>query len=140
MQFSDLVSLLASGRPPTTDPILAARMPATPTQTFEQAGASALFGAAVASPVAGRLQRLFGVTHFSINPQLMGTTNSVLASMMLQQQITPDITFTYIHDATQPNPQIVRVEWTIDPHWSAIATRDNYGYFDLDFFWRKRFH
>jgi translocation and assembly module TamB len=140
MQFSDLVALLASGRAPTSDPILAARMPTTSTQTFEQAGASALFGAAVASPVAGRLQRLFGVTRFSINPQLVGTSNSAMASMMLQQQVTPDITFTYIHDATQPNPQIVRVEWSIDPQWSAVAQRDNYGYFDLDFFWKKRFH
>jgi translocation and assembly module TamB len=140
MPFSDLVSLLATGRSPTTDPVLAARMSATPTQTFEQAGASALFGAAVASPVAGRLQRLFGVTRFSVSPELVGTTNSTLATMTLQQQITPDILFTYIHDPTQPNPQIVRVEWTINQRWSAVATRDNYGYFDFDVFWKTRFH
>lgn len=139
MQFTDLVSLLAAGRAPT-DPVLAARMPATPTQTFEQAGASALFGAAVASPVAGRLQRLFGVTRFSVSPELVGTTNSTLATMTLQQQITPDILFTYIHDATQPNPQIIRVEWTINQTWSAVAQRDNFGYFDFDIFWKKRFH
>ena len=139
MQFSDLVALLTSGRAPT-DPVLAARMPASPTQTFEQAGASALFGAAVASPAAGRLQRLFGVTRFSVSPELVGTTNSTLATMTLQQQVTPDILFTYIHDATQPNPQIVRVEWTINQTWSAVAQRDNFGYFDFDIFWKKRFH
>jgi hypothetical protein len=120
--------------------VLAARMPATPSQTFEQAGASALFGAAVASPAAGRLQRLFGVTRFSVSPEFVGTTNSTLATMTLQQQVTPDILFTYIHDATQPNPQIVRVEWTINRTWSAVAQRDNFGYFDFDIFWKKRFH
>ena len=139
MQVSDLIALLTSGRAPT-DPVLAGRMPATPTQTFEQAGASALFGAAVASPAAGRLQRLFGVTRFSVSPELVGTTNSTLATMTLQQQVTPDILFTYIHDATQPNPQIVRVEWTINHTWSAVAQRDNFGYFDFDIFWKKRFH
>jgi translocation and assembly module TamB len=139
MQFSELVALLTSGRAPT-DPVLAARMSATSTQTFEQAGASALFGAAVASPAAGRLQRIFGVTRFSVSPELVGTTNSTLATMTLQQQVTPDILFTYIHDPTQPNPQIVRVEWTINRTWSAVAQRDNFGYFDFDLFWKKRFH
>lgn len=140
MMFSDLVSLLASGKVPSTDPVLAAHTPAAPEQNFEQAGASALFGAAVANPVSGRLQRLFGVSSLKINPQIVGTSNTALATMTLQQQITRDITFTYIQDVTQSNPQMVRVEWEITPQWSAIAQRDNFGFFDLDFFWKKRFH
>jgi translocation and assembly module TamB len=140
MQFTDLVSLLASGRTPSTDPVLAAHTPVAPEQNFQQAGASALFGAAVANPVSGRLQRLFGVTSLKINPQIVGTSNTAIATMTLQQQITRDLTFTYIQDVTQTNPQIVRMEWDISPTWSAIAQRDNYGFFDLDFFWKKRFH
>ena len=108
MQFSDLVSLLASGKPPTTDPVLAARAPAAPQQNFEQAGASTLFGQAVANPVSGRLQRLFGVSKLKIDPQIIGTSNTPPATMTLQQQITRDITFTYIQDVTQSNPQIIR--------------------------------
>ena len=73
MQFSDLVSLLASGKPPTTDPVLAARAPAAPQQNFEQAGASTVFSQAVANPVSGRLQRLFGVSKLKIDPQIIGT-------------------------------------------------------------------
>jgi translocation and assembly module TamB len=140
MQFTDLVSLLASGRTPSTDPVLAAHTPVAPEQNFQQSGASALFGAAVANPVSGRLQRLFGVTSLKINPQIVGTSNTAIATMTLQQQITRDLTFTYIQDVTQTNPQIVRMEWDISPTWSAIAQRDNYGFFDLDFFWKKRFH
>jgi translocation and assembly module TamB len=140
MQMSDLISLLASGKLPSTDPVLAAHAPAAPQQNFEQAGASTLLGQAVANPVSGRLQRLFGVSKLKIDPQITGASNTALATMTLQQQITRDITFTYIQDVTQSNPQIIRMEWAIDPHWSAIAQRDQNGIFDLDFFYKKRFH
>jgi translocation and assembly module TamB len=59
--------------------------------------------------------------------------------MTLQQQITRELTFTYIQDLTSSNPQIIRVEWAIDPHLSAIAQRDLNGALDLDFFYKKRF-
>jgi translocation and assembly module TamB len=140
MQVSDLISLLASGKPPTTDPVLAARAPAAPQQNFEQAGMSTLLGQAVANPVSGRLQRLFGVSKLKIDPQITGASNTPQATMTLQQQITREVTFTYIQDVTQSNPQIIRMEWAINPQWSAIAQRDLNGAFDLDFFWKKRFH
>ena len=74
MQFSDIVGLLASGKVPTTDPVLAARQPVAEPQSFEQKGASAVLNQAVASPVSGRLQRLFGVTKLQIDPQILGGT------------------------------------------------------------------
>jgi translocation and assembly module TamB len=140
MQFSDLISLLTSGKPPSTDPVLAARAPAPQERSFEQMGASTLLGAAVANPVSGRLQRLFGVSKLKIDPQITGTSNTPQATMTLQQQISREVTFTYIQDVTQSNPQIIRVEWAINPQWSAIAQRDLNGSFDLDFFYKKRFH
>ncbi len=138
MLFSDLVSLLASGKVSTTDPVLAARQPVAPEQSFAQAGASTLLGQAIANPVSGRLQRLFGVTKLKIDPQITGS-NQTSATLTLQQQITRELTFTYIQDVTQSNPQIIRVEWAIDPNLSAIAQRDLNGMFDLDFFYKKRF-
>jgi translocation and assembly module TamB len=140
MQFSDLVSLLASGKPPTTDPVLAARQPVdTQNQSLGQAGMSALLGQAVANPVSGRLQRLFGVSQLKIDPQILGTSSTPVATMTLQQQVTKEVTFTYIQDVTQSNPQVVRLEWAINPQWSAVAERDYNGIFDLNFFWKKRF-
>src|SRR5207302_9012301 len=124
LQFSDIVSLLASGKPPTSDPVLAARQAPPPQQNVGQAGASMLLGQAVASPVSGRLQRLFGVSKLKIDPQVTGASNTPQATLTLQQQISRDVTFTYIQDVTQSNPTIVRVEWAINPHWSAIAGRD----------------
>jgi translocation and assembly module TamB len=141
LQFSQIVSLLAAGKAPTTDPVLAAHEPQQQPQSFQQAGASALLGQAVANPVTGRLQRLFGVSRLQINPQLVGDAGTTAqATLTLQQHINRDLTFTYIQDVTQTNPQIIMVEWNINPHWSAIAQRDQYGMFDLDFFYKKRFH
>ena len=140
MQFQEIVSLLASGTPPSTDPVLAAHSPAAPQQSLEQSGASALLGQAVANPVSGRLQRLFGVSKLAINPQIVGTSNTAQATLTLQQQVTRDITFTYIQDVTQSNPSIIRVEWAINPRYSAVAERDVNGEFTVDLFYKKRFH
>jgi translocation and assembly module TamB len=139
LQFSDIVALLATGKVPTTDPILAANQPPAPQQNMEQVGASALLGQAVGNPVSGRLQRLFGVSKFKIDPQITGVQNTPQARMTLEQQITRDLTFTYITDVASSNPQIIRVQWDIDPTWSAIAERQENGEFGVDFFYKKRF-
>ncbi len=139
MQFSDLATLLASGKLTTTDPVLAARQPTATQQSFEQTGASTLLGQAVGNPVSGRLQRLFGVSKLKIDPQITGASNTPQATLTLQQQITRELTFTYIQDITQSNPQIIRIEWAINPRWSAIAARDLNGSLDLDFFYKRRF-
>lgn len=141
LEFQQIVSLLASGKQPTTDPVLAAHQPPAPAQNFQQAGASTLLGQAVANPVSGRLQRLFGVSKLSIDPQIVGSaTNNPQATLTLQQQVTRSITFTYIQDVSQSNPTGIRIEWAINPQFSAIAQRDVYGEFALDFFYKKRFH
>ncbi len=141
MQFSDLLALLTSNRPALNDPVLAAHTPVVAEQSFQQAGASALFGAAVAQPVTGRLQQLFGVTTLQINPQILGTptSNTAQATVTLQQQISPWITLTYIQDLAQSNPLAVQLQWDLNPTWSAVAQRDINGFFDLDFYWKKRF-
>jgi translocation and assembly module TamB len=130
-------SLSASGKPPTTDQVHRARA-GRPQQAW-QTGMSALLGQAVANPVSGRLQRLFGVSQLKFDPQIIGTSSTPMATMTLQQQVTREVTFTYIQDVTQSNPQVVRMEWAINPQWSAVAQRDINGFFDLDFFWKKRF-
>ena len=141
LEFQEIVSLLASGKTPTTDPVLAAHQPPAPNQSLQQAGASAILGQAVANPVSGRLQRLFGVSRLSLDPQISGDTgNSADATLTMVQQITREITFTYIQDVSQSEPSAIRIEWAINPHFSAIAKRDVFGEFALDFVYKKRFH
>nr|MDQ2900282.1 translocation/assembly module TamB domain-containing protein [Acidobacteriota bacterium] len=137
LQFSDIVALLATGHAPA-DPSIAARQTGPP-QTWQQMGASALVGQAIANPVAGRLQRFFGVSRLKIDPLVAGVGGRSQTRLTIEQQVTPDITFTYITDVSSTNPQIVRVEWAINKNWSAVAIRDETSSFGIDFLYKKRF-
>jgi translocation and assembly module TamB len=138
LQFNEIVALLATGRSPTSDPTRLAQESTAP-QSWQQMGASALLGQALASPVAGRLQRFFGVSQLRIDPTLPGVESNPQARLTLEQQVTSDITFTYITDVTNSNPQVVRVEWSFAKQWSAVALREDNGVFGLDFFYKRRF-
>lgn len=137
LQFQEIVELLATGRTPTSDPSRLAKQDTAP-QSFQRMGASALLGQVVTNPVAGRLQRFFGVSKLKIDPTLPGVENN-LARLTLEQQVTPDLTFTYITNVTNSNPQVVRVEWSVNKQWSIVALRDESGVLGLDFFFKKRF-
>ncbi|MGA2725564.1 MAG: translocation/assembly module TamB domain-containing protein [Bryobacteraceae bacterium] len=138
LQFSEIVALLATGRDPTSDPALLAAQSTTP-QTWQQMGASALLGQAIASPVAGRLQRFFGVSNLRIDPMSPGVENNPQARLTLEQQVTPDLIFTYITNVTTSNPQVVQVEWALSRQWSAVVLREENGLLGLDFFYKRRF-
>ncbi len=138
MSYSDVLALLATGSAPSSDPTLAARQ-SGPQQSFTQAGASALIGQVVANPVSGRLQRFFGVSSLKINPRISGVENNPQARVTLEQQVTKDVTFTYITNISSTNQIIVRIEWALNKNWSAIAVRDENGLFGLDFLYKKRF-
>jgi translocation and assembly module TamB len=137
LQFSDIVALLATGRAPSSDRSLLARETGA-AQSWQQMGASALVGQAIANPVAGRLQRFFGVSRIKIDPQLTGVVNPQ-ARLTLEQQVTPEITFTYITNITRSNPQVIRIEWALNRQWSVVALREENGLFGLDFYYKKRF-
>ena len=138
LQFNEIVALLATGRSPTSDPTRLTQESTSP-QSWQQMGASALLGQAIASPVAGRLQRFFGVSQLRIDPTITGVENNPQARLTIEQQVTPDITFTYITNVTNSNPQVVRVEWSFAKKFSVVALREENGLFGLDFFYKRRF-
>jgi len=138
MSYSDVLALLATGSAPSSDPTLAARQNLPP-QSYTQLGASALIGQVVASPVSNRLQRFFGVSSLKINPRFSGVENNPQARVTLEQQVSKDVTFTYITNIASTNQIIVRIEWALNRQWSAIAVRDENGLFGLDFLYKKRF-
>jgi translocation and assembly module TamB len=137
LEFSDIVALLATGRTPD-DPSLALRGNA-PTPTFEQLGASTLLGQTLATPLAGRLQRFFGVSRIKIDPQLAGVSGTPGARLTVEQQVTPDILFTYITDVANTSQQMIRAEWAFNQRWSAILAREENGYVGVDFEYKRRF-
>jgi translocation and assembly module TamB len=137
LQLSDIVALLATGRAPTIDPTLAARETGA-AQSWQQMGASAIVSQALANPASGPLQRFFGVSKIKIDPTLTGTTNPQ-ARAVIEQQVTPDITFTYITYLNQSNPQVIQVEWSLNKRWSVVAVRDENDLFGMDVYYKRRF-
>ncbi|HTA42436.1 MAG TPA: translocation/assembly module TamB domain-containing protein [Bryobacteraceae bacterium] len=137
LQWADIIALLATGRTPT-DPTLAIRDTGQ-SQNLQQLGASALIGQAIANPVSGNLQRFFGVSRIKIDPQLIGITGSPEARLTIEQQVTPDLLFTYISDVSSTSTQLFQVQWDFNRKWSAILTREENGYVGLNFAYKKRF-
>ncbi len=138
LQYQEILALLAVGRAPTSDPTLLARQ-TQQDQSWQQAGASTLVGQALAAPVAGRLQRFFGVSRIKIDPKLTGLGNNPEAQITLEQQVSKDITFTYVTNLAQEQQQLIRVEWNVSRQWSILAVREENGLFGVEFQFRKQF-
>jgi translocation and assembly module TamB len=139
LQFEEIVGLLAAGTTPTSDPTLLANNPPVQ-QGFTQMGESAVMGQALANPVANRLQRVFGITQLKINPAFTNGSSTPQTTLTVQQQVTTNVTFTYITQVDNANAETVRVEITLNPQWSAAAMRDEFGIFSVNFYYKRQFH
>ena len=136
LQPSDIIALLAIGRDPNVSAGIASSQI---TQQSVTAGLGNVVGEAVASSVTNRLQKFFGVTKIKIDPQLTGLDNIPQARLTLEQQVSKDITLTYITNITRTQETIVRIQWDLSREWSAIAVREENGLFGIDFQYKKRF-
>ncbi|HEX8985954.1 MAG TPA: translocation/assembly module TamB domain-containing protein, partial [Bryobacteraceae bacterium] len=138
LSFSEIVALLTTGH----DPGLTTGLSGPQSQigqNWQQAGASALVTQAIASPIAGRLQRFFGVSRLKIDPQITGLTiNNAAARLTLEQNITNKLVFTYITDLSRAQAQTIRIEWDFTRNWSGVAIREENGQFGVDFLYRKQ--
>jgi translocation and assembly module TamB len=133
---SDIIELLALGQ---TGEESAAR---TATGQNSGLGASALLSEAISSQLGGRIQRLFGVSHFSVGPSvatLNNTQQNSIASVTIEQQVTPGLVVTYITDVTTTQYQVIQIEYTINREFSVLALRDENGTFGLDVVRKTRF-
>ncbi|MCX6620703.1 MAG: translocation/assembly module TamB domain-containing protein, partial [Acidobacteria bacterium] len=140
LQTQEIVALLAVGRAPTAGSGLASGQTVT-NGSLLNTGANTLLGQAVATPVSSRLQRFFGVSKLKIDPLLQGTSvdTTPQARLTLEQQISPNVTLTYVTNVTKSQQQLVRMQWDFNRQWSVIAIRDENGIFGIDFQYKRRF-
>ena len=138
LQFQEIISLLASGKTPTSDPNILANQPAQASQTFQQMGESALLGTAVADPISSRLQRVFGVSQLKIDPTFTSGSDLPQAQVTLQQRVSDNITFTYVTALDDPNSTIIQMQMTLNQQWSALATRDQNGIFSINLLYKRQ--
>ena len=137
---NDIVTLLALGQ---TSSEATARSGGT-TQSGT-AGASAILSEAISSQLGGRLERLFGITRFRVDPGLagVGSTGSeqnAAARITVEQQIARNLTITYISNVSSTQQQVIQVEYNVDRNVSIVGLRDQNGTFGIDIKIKKRFH
>jgi translocation and assembly module TamB len=138
LESNQIIALLAVGREPAGPGALAGSTVATNT-SYLATGTNQILQQAITAPTSGRLQRFFGVSHIKIDPQLTDITSVPQARLTLEQQISRDITLTYITNLSRTSEQVVRIEWSLSRHWSVVAVRDENGLFGIDFQYRKTF-
>jgi translocation and assembly module TamB len=135
LQSNEIIALLAVGRDPTSNQVGGQLGGAN--ASFGSAGN--LLGEAVSEQLSNRLQRFFGASRVKIDPTLDADNNLPAARLTLEQQISRDITLTYITNLNRTQEQTVRIQWDFNRQWSAVAVRDTNGLFGIDFQYRKRF-
>jgi translocation and assembly module TamB len=132
---TDIIALLALG---STGQESALRS----TAAGSNYGATALLSEAVSSGVGGRIEHLFGISHFRIDPFLAGTATESNASarVTIEQQITRDLTVTYSSNAASDQEQLIQVEYHVKRDLSVVFLRDINGTYGLDIKFVKHFH
>ncbi len=136
---NDIVTLLALGQTSQESTLRSASGAQSGTS-----GASALLSEAVSSQVGGRLEKLFGITNFRVDPGLTsvgstGASQNAAARVTVQQQVTRNLTVTYVSNVGSTQQQVIQVEYNVNRNVSIVALRDYNGTFGIDLKIKKRF-
>lgn len=130
----DIVSLLTTGRSPITGS-------ESTRNESEMAGVSAasILSESLTGVIGKRVQRIFGLESFRVDPFLTGPGNDPTARITIAQRLSNDITVTFSRNLSTNEEQIVVLEYDINRNLSVVASRDENGKFGLDFRFRKNF-
>ena len=91
-----------------------------------------LFASGLAGQVTGRVEKLAGISHLSIDPVLGGGGQNPGARVAIQQRVTSNLYVTFATDVTATQRQEVQIQYQINPRWSVSANRDQNGGFGFD--------
>ncbi len=138
LESSKIIALLAVGRDPSQFADSTSAQTASSSANFVGAGGS-LLSQALSAQLSSKLQRFFGASRLKIDPTMTGIDNTPQARLTFEQQVSKDVTMTYITNLNYTAEQIVRLQWDLNKNWSAIAVRDANGLFGIDFQYRRRF-
>ena len=133
LSSEDIVALLAFGR--TQYDTTAS---ATPQLGFAESASNAVLGQALNQTVSNRMSRLFGVSSIRINPAVGGPDNNPNARLTVEQQVTNNVTLTYITNLTRAAQQVIQFEYNINSEYSLQGIRDENGVVSIDLLIRKR--
>jgi translocation and assembly module TamB len=135
----DIIALLAFGRTRQESEIQAEQgSQAASGQSFAQTASNAILGEALNAAVSSRVQKLFGISRIKIDPNLGGTEGNPNARLTVEQQISNNLTVTYLTNLGQYAQEVVQVEYNINKNVSLVAVRDYTGVLAIDLRIRQR--
>lgn len=136
---ADIIALLAFGRTRQESEIQAEQGSQTAgAQSFAQTASSSILGEALNAAVSSRVQKLFGISRIKIDPNLGGTEGNPNARLTVEQQISNNVTVTYLTNLGQYAEQVLQVEYNINKNVSLVAVRDYTGVLAIDLRIRQR--
>jgi translocation and assembly module TamB len=133
---SDIIALLALGN---TGEESALRSQSASSQNY---GATALLSEAISSGLGGRIEHLFGISNFRVDPFLAGTAteSNAAARVTIEKQVTRDLSVTYSTNAATTNQyQLIQVEYAVARDMSIVFLRDINGTYGFDIKFVKHF-
>ena len=133
LSSEDIVALLAFGRTQQESALNTA-----PQSGFAESASGAMLGQAINQTASNRISRLFGVSSIRINPSLGGPDNNPNARITVEQQVSNNVTLTYITNLTRSAQQVIQFEYVINSEYSVEAIRDENGVVSFDILVRKR--
>jgi translocation and assembly module TamB len=134
---SDIIALLAMGETGEES-----QLRSSPSGQTSQVGANTLLSEAISSSLGGRIQRLFGISHFSVDPFLSNSTTgggATSARVTISQQVSNNLIITYISNVTSTQQQVIQIEYALRRDISIVALRDENGTFGIDVVKKIRF-
>jgi len=132
---SDIISLLALGSPGQE-----AGLRSASTTSSQNYGATALLSEAISTGIGSRVEHLFGISQFRVDPFVAGTAteSNAAARVTIQEQIARDLTITYSTNATTTNQyQLIQIQYDISRDLSVEFLRDINGTYGFDIKWVK---
>jgi translocation and assembly module TamB len=134
---SDIVALLALGSPGQGTALQSSQPGAS-----QNYGATALLSEAITSGIGGRIEHLFGISQFRVDPFAAGPTteSSAAARVTIVDQIARGFTVTYSTNAATTNQyQLVQVQYAVKRNVSVEFLRDINGTYGFDIKWVRHF-
>ncbi len=131
---SDIIALLALGNTGEASALMSS--------SSSNYGATALLSEAISSGLGGRIEHLFGISQFRVDPFVAGTAteSNAAARITIAQQLRSNLTITYSTNAATSNQyQLIQVEYAVKRDLSVIFLRDVNGTNGLDIKWVRHF-
>ena len=132
----DIVALLTTGK---SDDTLTTTTE-NPRRQSEMTGLSAasILSEQMTSVVGKRVERIFGLSTFRVDPFLAGAENDPTARVTTSKRLSKDLAVTFSRNLSTNQEQIVVVEYDVGRNLTIVATRDESGKYGIDFRLRKR--